>query len=960
MSGGSGRLLLVEDNPLTRGFLREVLLSGGHAVVEAADGKTALAHAARERPSLVLQDMALPDMDGMELLRRFRELFGAEVPIIALSGLPAELQSAQEEKGLKPGLGFTDFLVKPISAPALLLAVQAYASGATARPPDGGPGGMRVVVADVPGVLESLGFQLGQAGFEVALAADGAEALAEARRHPPDAVVAGVLVPGLDGFRLCRAIRSDPALARVPVVLVSPTFTAEEDRAFARRVGASALVDPGPGASAVPEALRVALAGGPPPAPAGDVDLDAAAADRVLDALRRESARLAALERRMGFQSAALSLIGAMAESLSRPGAGEQSPEMILARCLAAAGTSQGAAWLSGPDGGLVLTAQVGFGPEAAAELKDFFGRGDLLRRAVEEKEPLVVPSDRVPAEVSEALRSRLRCRSILLSPLRLGGEGKGVLAMISGRFDLVDWVDLTRAVSFEVSQALALERAVGRMAESAELHRRMFRDAPQALLRTEKDGTVAEANAALGVLLGRDPDSLAGSDAAALCSRPGEEAFLREKLRGAVRFEGVELEWRRTGGDGARVKVGAYPLRTGSGGVRGFLLVADDVTKEREEDARRSGDRLAGVRLLAEGVGHDLNDLLTRVSAHAELLARSVVDAPDLRGHAAEIQACVGRAAGLARELVEFGSSRPGEPRVLELGSALEEALPLLRRVAGASVEVRLRKGPGEGRVFADPALLSQALASLAARTRAALPRGGVLELESGNAVVGDEFARRNPGVFPGSFVVLSARDAGAGDAGDGLATLVDFAERTGGRVLARSEPGKGRVARVYLPRHEDAGARIAPLPVPAVREPRPAAAASASPGRVTVLLAEDEAQVRSLVAESLRIEGYNVIEAKDGEEALAAHEASEAPVDLLLTDLAMPRLGGLALAERLRRKAPALAVLYLTGFHDRALEGSATSMVPGSSLMHKPFPPAELLEKVREILAARAGAAP
>ena len=954
---GPAKILLVEDNPLTRGFLREVLLSGAYEVEEAPDGKSALAAAAAERPRLVLQDMALPDMDGIELLGRLREILGPEIPIVALSGLPAELQRAQGEKGVKPGLGFTDYLVKPVSPAALLLAVQAYASGGSAAAPAGEEARRRVVVADVPGSLESLGFQLGQAGFAAILAADGAEALAEARRHPPDAVVAGVLTPGLDGFRLCRAVRSDPALARVPVVLVSGTFLAPEDLAFARTAGASALVDPGPGASAVPGAVRAALAEPVPPPPAAGPEVEEAQAGRVLEALRRETARRADLERRLGFQSAALSLIGVMAESLSRPGAGDQSPEFILARCLAAAGTSQGAAWLADPAGKLVLTAQVGFGPESAGDLAGFFGRGDLLRRALEEKEPIVVPSDRVSPADSEDLRARLHCRSILLSPLRLGADGLGVLAMISGRFDLVDWVDLTRAVSMEVSQALSLGRAVARMAESAALHRRIFQDSPRVLLRTDRAGVVAEANAAAGTLLGRDPASLAGTDAAALCARPGEEAFLREKLRTAARFEGAELEWRRDGGGAARVRVGGYPLRAEGRGVEGFLLIVDDVTRQREEDARRSGDRLAAVRLLAGGVGHDLNNVLTAVSGHAELLARSLTREPDLSGHALEIQRCVDRAGDLSRELLEFGSSRPGEPRVLEVGAALEAVLPLLRRVAGAGIEIRLRRGPGEGRIFADPAVLSQALAALAARARAALPKGGLLEFETSNAVVDAAFAGKNPGLVPGAFVVLASREPGSGDPREGLAAVEDFAERSGGRVLARSEPGRGRTARLYLPRHEETAAAYAPVAVPPTADaPLPPPAGSA-PRAATVLLAEDEEAVRGLIAESLRLEGYTVIEAADGEEALRAAAESEAPLDLLVTDLRMPRLDGLALAERLRRKLPGLAVLYLTGYLERMPEGGATAMVPGAALLNKPFKPADLLARVRGVLAAGAG---
>jgi PAS domain S-box-containing protein len=955
--GAHPTILLVEDNPLTRGFLREVLLSGGYAVDEAPDGRTALEHAGRNRPRLVLQDMALPDMDGLELLRRLREALGPDVPIVALSGLPAELQRARGEKGVKPDLWFTDYIVKPVSPAALLLAVQAYA---TAGAPGAGKreeGRRRVVVVDAPGALEALGLRLGQEGFEATLAADGAGALAEARRHPPDAVVAGVLAPGLDGFRLCRALRTDPALARVPVLLVSGTFTTQEDRALARRMGASGLVDPGPGASAVPEALRAALAEPPPAvAPAGD-GLDAAQADRVIEALRREAARRADLERRLAFQTAALSLIGVMAESLSRPGEAARSPGDLLARCLAAAGTSRGAAWLAGPDGRLDLAAQVGFGGEEAKGLADFFGRGDLLRRALEEKEPLVVPSDRVPAADAEALRERIRFRSVLLAPLRLGAEGLGVLAMVSGRFDLVDWVDLSRAVSLEVSQALTLGRAVARMADSEAHHRRVFEESPGALLRTDRAGIVAEANGALAALLGRPAASLAGTGASSLCVRPEEAAFLGERLRGTARFEGVELEWSRAGGAAVRVRLGGYPLRGDGGGVEGFHVVVEDVTTRREEEARRGGDRLAGVRLLAGGVGHDLNDLLTIVAGHAEMLAQSLAHEPDLHGHAREIQRCVERAGGLSRELLEFGGSGPGEPRALDVGPALEAALPLLRRVAGEAVEVKLRRGGGAGRIFADPAGLSQALAALAARARAGLPRGGVLEIEVANAVVDAGFAGRNPGMVPGAFVVVSARDGGAGEADEGLGAAEEFAERAGGRLLAKAESGRGRVVRLYLPRHEDASSRPTPAPALAGKAPRAPAPAPA-PG-LTVLLAEDEAAVRSLIAETLRLEGYTVLEASDGEAALRTAAESEFPPDLLVTDLMMPRLGGLALAERLRRKIPGIAVLYVTGYLDRTPENESATMVPGSALLNKPFVPADLVQRVREALAARGEAA-
>ncbi len=971
---GSPRILLVEDNPLTRGVVREMLLSGGYEVEEAPDGGAALDLAARRRPDLVLQDMALPDMDGMELLRRLRGVLGAGVPIVALSGLPAELQRAQGEEGIGPGLGFTDYLTKPISSSALLLAVQAHVSAGAVAGEDREPGRRRVLVVEEPGAMEALGLQLDQAGFELTLAPDAAAALGSALRAPPSAVVAGALLPGGDGFRLCREFRAGPALSRVPVVLVSGVFTEEEDRDLARHAGANALVAPGEGVAALVAALREAVSAGPPPgAGAPGEEFEAALAERRHAALRREAHRAAELERRVAFQGAALSVVGVLASSLSRSGEAERAPGEILARCLTAAGTSRGAAFLRTPEGRLVLSARIGYPPGEAGALTGFFGHEALLLRALEEREPLPVPSDRVPAAEGEDLLARMGCRSAILVPLHLGAEGMGVLVMTSGRFDLHDWTDLARAVSSQVSHALSLGRAIAALASSEARHRNLFESAAFGIYRTAPGGVVAETNPALRRMLGLgEGGDVTGTEVAALCPRAEERAFLREKHRGSARFGGVEVGWDRPGRPPLRVRLSGHPVAEEGGAGGGFQVFVEDVTARREaEERRRGGDDLEMVRRLAGSAAHDFNNLLTAVAGHAELLERSLDQAPDLREHARRIAECVKRSGRVTAELVAFSRSGGGATQALDLHAAVEESAPLLHRILGEEVTLSIRRGSGAALVFVDPEGLSRALAAMAARARAVAPAGGALEVETGAVVLDEAFARSHPGVVPGAYGKVTARDGGsplddaagsrvfepgaegAGGGGvPGLAAVADFARRSGGFALLRSGPGRGNAVRMYLPLVRDASGGETAAPREA--EPTTAEVRPAPPAEGVVLLAEDEKAVRDLIAETLRLEGITVLTAGDGEEALRVAEAAGRRIDLLVTDLAMPRMGGAPLAERLRAVLPGLPVIVITGHLGRTAGGAPASPVPGAAVLLKPFMPAALMALVREGLAA------
>ena len=961
---GSAAILLVEDNPLTRGVLVEMLKSGGYEVWEAPDGRTALSLASRGAPALVLQDLALPDMEGVDLLKGLRKVLGTKVPIVALSGLPGEIQRAQAEHGIAPGEGFTDVLAKPVGVQALLLAVQAYATAGAppADAPRGGP--RRVVVVEGGEALAALGFHIEQGGFAPTLSADPVEALAEARRAPPAAVVAGAMLAGGDGFRLSHAVRTDPALASTVVVIVSREYGEDADLDFARRVGASALVSPDGRPGGIAAALRDALAA--PPRAAEPEFPEETLRARTLAALRRESVRRAELERKCAIQAAALELLGAMADSLSRTKEGARAPDEILARCLSAAGTSQGAAYLLEDDGGFALSSQVGFGEADSEDLGRFFGRGDLLRAAVEARAPLVIPSDRVPAEDARGLLDRLHARSLLVTPVVLGPDGMGVLVMISGKFDLTAWRDLSRAVSFEVTQAVALSRAAGALASAESRYRALFEVSAHGIFRTNRRGIVVEANPSLATMLGAmNSDDLAGTDPGRWCCDADGRTRVTAALQGTARFAGVVASFARADGAEAAVRLAGRPLRGPDGTQDGFEVIVEDVGGLRGlEDRIRAAERIGAMQRLAGGIVHELNNLLTAIAGRAELLSRSLEGEADLHGHALEIQKAVARAGGIAHSLQAFAQRRYS-PAEVEADAVIEGAIPMLKQVAEVGIEVVVRRGAGNAKVLADAADLEQALVALAARARDAMSGKGRIVLESATVVLGGDGAREGPGIQPGPYVTLAISDSApvldaearerifdpvtrAG--GLGLSSVRDLVRRNGGAIVLLPGREVGNTFRVYLPRRAPAPVEARRAAAPALPPPSPAA------GGEVVLLAEDEDAVRSLIAETLRLEGYSVVEAKDGEEAVRLAAEIEGPLDLLVTDIMMPRMGGIPLAARMRKARPGIPVLFVTGYLERSADG-ASDLPPEESVLRKPFTPTVLAARVRDTLAAGPG---
>jgi PAS domain S-box-containing protein len=391
--------------------------------------------------------------------------------------------------------------------------------------------------------------------------------------------------------------------------------------------------------------------------------------------------------------------------------------------------------------------------------------------------------------------------------------------------------------------------------------------------------------------------------------------------------------------------------------------IVRDVTDRVRLEDQLRQAQKMEAVGRLAGGVAHDFNNLLTAISGYSELLLSDLAPGDPRRADVEEIKKATERAASLTRQLLAFSRRQVLQPRVLDLNVVVAGAEKLLRRLIGEDIRLVTRFEPALGAVRADAGQIEQVVMNLAVNARDAMPGGGTLTVETRNADI--TVARRTEEqapMPPGRYVELRVSDTGVGigaevkrhifepffttrekgtGTGLGLATVYGIVKQSGGFIWVDSEPGRGATFTIHLPQVAQG--------VETAEPGRPVRTSIA--GTETVLLVEDEAAVRTVARESLRIYGYRVLEAPDGEVALRVAADAGAGIDLLLTDVIMPGLSGPALADRLRAERPGIRVLYMSGYTDDAL-GPHGVLEPGLNYLQKPFTPDVLAQKVRQVL--------
>jgi PAS domain S-box-containing protein len=404
------------------------------------------------------------------------------------------------------------------------------------------------------------------------------------------------------------------------------------------------------------------------------------------------------------------------------------------------------------------------------------------------------------------------------------------------------------------------------------------------------------------------------------------------------------------------------FPVKDQAG--RRFLGgMAVNITERRHlEQQLRQAQKMEAIGKLAGGVAHDFNNIVTIITGYSDMLLSRIGPENSMRRELEQIKKAGDRAHSLTRQLLAFSRRQMLQPKVLDLNAVVTNLEPMLQRLIGENIELVIELKPGLEQVKADPGQIEQVIMNLAINARDAMPQGGKLLLETDNVELDEAYARRHIPTQPGSYVRLAVSDTGCGmDAatqsrifepffttkeqgkgtGLGLSTVYGIVKQSGGYIWVYSERGQGTTFKIYLPR----------VLAPADSVPPVMHWSSLPQGKETVLVVEDEPEVRWLVRDMLQHLGYNVLEARHGIEAQVLSIQHPGPIHLLITDVVMPQMSGREIAEQLTSEHPETKVLYMSGYTDDAVVRHGV-LAAHMAFLQKPFTPEALARKVREVL--------
>ena len=453
--------------------------------------------------------------------------------------------------------------------------------------------------------------------------------------------------------------------------------------------------------------------------------------------------------------------------------------------------------------------------------------------------------------------------------------------------------------------------------------------------------------------------------------------AELEKEFRSALDGDAFTLERyavlesaAREGDEQSFLRVNYVPDRAHDGKVVGVYAFVIDLTEtKRAEDAlRRSEDQLAqaqkleSIGRLAGGIAHDFNNMLTAINGYSELTLRKLGTEDPLRRNIEEIRRAGVRSAELTSQLLAFSRRQILQPQILNINEAIDETAVMLRRLIGENIELALELTSEIPMVNADPGQFAQILVNLVVNARDAIRTTGSVVIETGSRTIDEGYARDDGETRPGRYVMLAVSDNGEGmdpetrkhifepffttkepgrGTGLGLATVYGIVKQSGGNIWVYSEPGYGTTIKVFFPAVEEAAKARRALP----------ATANFRFGHERILLVEDEAVVRGLAREVLESCGYTVIEATNGRHALEVVDGGSVKLDLLMTDVVMPEMGGRELAENIEEMYPQIKILFTSGYTDSAAVRQGI-LKQGTNFLPKPFTYDELAQKVRELL--------
>ncbi len=516
---------------------------------------------------------------------------------------------------------------------------------------------------------------------------------------------------------------------------------------------------------------------------------------------------------------------------------------------------------------------------------------------------------------------------------------------------------------------ATELTRALEALEQSESRLRHVIEASPTGLLLVDAGGAIALVNESLEVMFGYDRSELLGRPVemlVPLSSRPGHAAQRATfAADGTARRMGVgrELLGLRKDGSTLPVEIGLSHFELPQGPM--VLATVTDATERRALEGRlNQASKMEAIGRLAGGIAHDFNNVLGVITGYGELARRGLPTDHPVQARLDQIMKAATRAADLTRQMLAFSRRQVLHPRPLDLNLLIEGTRRMLGRLIGEDVEIVVRLASDLGTVMADPTQMDQVLMNLAVNARDAMPQGGTLTFETSNAELDEEYVRRHVAGLPGLYVMLAVSDTGTGideptrshifepffttkaegeGTGLGLATVYGIVKQSGGLIWVYSEPGSGATFKIYLPRVDAAPQGEAPSPSSEVM----------ARGSETVLIVEDQEPLRDMIEEVLTAQGYTVLSAADGPQALDLAKGHPGAIDLLLSDVVMPGMGGRVLVERLSATRPGLRVLYMSGYTNGAISDRGL-LAEGVILIEKPFTGSQLAVAVRRALDA------
>jgi PAS domain S-box-containing protein len=870
-----------------------------------------------------------------------------------------------------------------------------------------------LIVEDSPTQAVQLRYLLEEQGYSVKAAVNGNEALDAARRHKPTLIITDVLMPGMDGFTLCREVKSCQELSDVPVVMMT-SLSSPQDVMKGLACGADNFIRKPYEERYLLRRIEYILANrefrkgemtrfGLEIFFRGEKHFITSERQQILDMLISTyedavslNAQLQAEQRKLARSNQILNGLYRMGKGLNQAINEKEVMKTVLERALELPGVQAGWIYLREGETGFRTVAARGLPP--ALEAAGAF-RGDCLcRRKLMAGELDSVTNILECERLQNAEGDTRGLRYHASVPLWVGNKTIGVLNLAGPEQGLFTEEDLETLYNVGNQLAVALERSQlherlearveertaalkteiaerkrtqEKLAESEEHIRLLLNSTAEAIYGQDLRGDCTFCNPACVRLLGySDPSELIGKNMHDVIhhTRPDGTPYPREDCRICIvpqHDQGFHVDnevlW-RADGKSFPAEYWCYPIKrneTVIGAVTTFMDVAERRSLERQ---LVQAQKMEAIGRLAGGVAHDFNNLLTIITGYSDLLLNEMQSGSQFRGHIEEVKKAADRAAALTRQLLAFGRRQILAPQVLNLNKIVADMDKMLRRLIGEDIDLVTKLEPALSQTKVDPGQVEQVIMNLAVNSRDAMSEGGKLTIETANAELDENYARRHAMAAPGPYVMLAVSDTGCGmDAetqshifepffttkeqgkgtGLGLATVYGIVKQIGGEIWVYSEPAHGTTLKVYFPQAEGAEQTV--------RSPK---TVSTSPrGSEAILVVEDEEAVRSLVRRVLESQGYAVMTAATAEEAAHLCEQHPGTINLMLTDVVMPGMSGRKLAQHLGFSRPEMKVLYMSGYTDNAIVHHGVLDV-GTQFLQKPFTPDAILRKVREVL--------